>query len=157
MRNLIDELLRIARGKEVSFSEVSLEEWAEEAWTTVTADGTELAIEEDCQFEAHHSQLRRLLENLFWNAIEHGNADAIRVGTVEDGFYIEDDGVGIPPAKREKVFDAGYSTSDDGTGYGLRIVQSIVEMHGWTIAITDGQAGGTRFEVQEVLVDEDMT
>jgi signal transduction histidine kinase len=48
------------------------------------------------------------------------------------------------------VFDSGYSTSTTGTGFGLAIVERIVEAHGWTIEVTEGTAGGARFEIRGV-------
>mgnify|MGYP006304677177 FL=1 len=45
------------------------------------------------------------------------------------------------------MFDHGYSTSDEGTGYGLSIVSRIVEGHGWEIEVTESDEGGTRFEI----------
>jgi len=70
----------------------------------------------------------------------------VRVGDLEDGFYVEDDGPGIPPERRDAVLEPGYSTAPDGTGFGLNIVQRIAEAHGWTLSITDGADGGARFE-----------
>lgn len=72
----------------------------------------------------------------------------VRVGRVEDGFFVADDGVGIPPAERERVFDPGYSTNEtgDGTGLGLTIVERIAEAHDWTVSLATGSAGGARFE-----------
>jgi len=40
----------------------------------------------------------------------------------------------------------GYSTSEEGTGFGLGIVTQIVEAHGWEIAVTESEQGGARFE-----------
>ena len=68
------------------------------------------------------------------------------------GFFVEDDGTGIAPDEREQVFEAGYSTGDGGTGFGLRIVRDIVRAHGWDIECTDGDAGGARFEITGVDV-----
>jgi len=150
MRNLIDELLRIARGDDLTVSEVSLRERAEEAWATVTSEGMELVVGGDPQFEAHPTQLRRLFENLFWNALNHGNAETVRVGTFEDGIYVEDDGGGIPVEDRKRVFESGYSTTDEGPGYGLHIVTEIVDMHDWEISVTEGTDGGARFEIRGV-------
>lgn len=48
---------------------------------------------------------------------------------------------------RERVFDHGYTTRDDGTGYGLSVVRSIVGAHGCDIAVTDGANSGARFEL----------
>ncbi|MFA9515601.1 ATP-binding protein [Halopenitus sp. H-Gu1] len=62
----------------------------------------------------------------------------------------EDDGSGIADTDRENVFDAGFSTEDDGTGFGLSTVKRIVTAHGWEIGITDGSAGGARFTITGV-------
>ena len=153
MRNLIDELLRLARGEELSLTEVELSAAADAAWDTVSADGAALEVDADgLRFEAHETQLRRLFENLFWNAIDHGGAGTIRVGGLDDGFYVEDDGDGIRPADRERVFRSGFSTDADSPGYGLSIVDGIAETHGWSIEVAEGDAGGARFEVTGVTL-----
>ncbi len=85
------------------------------------------------------------------DTVEHGGSDVtVTVGELGDGFYVEDDGPGIPDDKREDVFEAGYSTTDEGTGFGLSIVGEIVEAHGWTITATEGTDGGARFEITGV-------
>lgn len=155
MRNLIDELLRVARDKEAELSPVALETAAVEAWETTTLGGATLDVVDNAEFDAHASQLRRLFENLFWNANEHGGADTVRVGQLSDGFYVEDDGAGVPEADRERVFESGYSTSPDGPGYGLHIVSRIAEAHDWAISVTDGADGGARFEVRGVAFTEE--
>jgi hypothetical protein len=66
------------------------------------------------------------------------------------GFYVADDGSGIPEGDRELIFDSGYSTREGGTGFGLDIVSEIVDAHGWTIAATDSRDGGARFEITGV-------
>jgi signal transduction histidine kinase len=73
----------------------------------------------------------------------------IRVGSLEDGFYVEDDGPGIPPEVRDRAFDADYSAGG-GTGFGLAIVDEVAQAHGWDVAITDAPGGGARFEVTGV-------
>lgn len=66
------------------------------------------------------------------------------------GFYVEDDGPGISPKERDRVFETGYTTnrSDGGTGFGLAIVEKVIEAHGWEVAVTEGDAGGARFEIR---------
>lgn len=66
----------------------------------------------------------------------------------EDGFYVEDDGRGITPGERENVLKQGYTTSDDGNGFGLAIVDTIIKAHGWGIDVTEGTEGGARFEIR---------
>ena len=68
----------------------------------------------------------------------------------ESGFYVEDDGPGIPPARRDRVFERGYTTGEGGTGFGLRIVAECAEAHGWSVAATAGSDGGARFEFTDV-------
>ena len=75
----------------------------------------------------------------------------VRVGVLDgEGFYLEDDAGGIPPDDRDRVFDLGYSTEADGTGYGLAIVKWIAEAHGWDVAATESSDGGARFEFTDV-------
>ncbi|WP_187367351.1 GAF domain-containing protein [Haloferax sp. KTX1] len=81
------------------------------------------------------------------DAVEHGGRGVrVEVGGVDGGFYVEDDGPGIEPERRDEVFEPGETTGDDGIGYGLAIVESIAEAHGWTAIVTSGTAGGARFE-----------
>lgn len=84
-----------------------------------------------------------MLENFFRNAIELGGEDVIvTVGKRDSGFYVADDGTGIPPNRREKVFEGGHTTAEGGTGLGLKIVQDIADAHGWEIHLTESAAGG---------------
>jgi len=150
MRNLIDELLHAARGDELNVSTVSLPTVADRAWETVSSDAASLVLEGETTFESYESQLRRLFENLFWNAIDHGEATEIRVGPLDDGFYVEDDGSGVPSTLREQVFESGFSTDEESPGYGLSIVSGIVDVHGWEIDVVAAAGGGARFEITDV-------
>ncbi|QLH84900.1 PAS domain-containing sensor histidine kinase [Halosimplex pelagicum] len=88
------------------------------------------------------------------DAVEHGG-DGLTVSVVdtERGFAIEDDGVGIPVDDRERVFDAGVSRSSDGTGFGLDIVRTVAEAHGWTVTVGESETGGAAFEFDLGLVE----
>jgi PAS domain S-box-containing protein len=164
MEALIDDLLTVARqGQEVREREpVALATLADACWQTVaTADAT-LVTDTTATVGADRGRLQQLLENLFRNAVEHGStgnrpsaddavehggdAVTVTVGDLDDGFYVADDGVGIPEDDRERVSEVGYSTSADGTGFGLSIVQRIAEAHGWTVTVTESDTGGARLE-----------
>ncbi|MXR51708.1 PAS domain S-box protein [Halovenus sp. WSH3] len=151
MEALIDELLALAKqGKSVLDAEqASLEAVARAAWETVDTQVMTLAVDSDRTLEMDRSRVQELFANLFRNAREHAGPDAtVRVGALDDGFYVEDDGPGIPPAVRDDVLTSGFTTSKDGTGFGLTIVSQIVEAHDWAIEITDGADGGARFEIR---------
>ena len=87
---------------------------------------------------------------------DEGSGVTITIGELDDGtgFYVEDDGPGIPEADRERIFEGGYSTSDSGTGFGLRIVERIADAHGWRVRATEGTEGGARFEFSGVDFEE---
>lgn len=70
----------------------------------------------------------------------------VHVGETDGGFYVADDGSGIPPEEREAVFERGYTTSEEGTGLGLSIVDEIARAHGWEAVVTESRSGGARFE-----------
>lgn len=128
---------------------VDFHQVAEAAWDAVETDGAELVVDGHSSLVADGSRLQQLLENLFKNAVSHGGPNVtVRAGRLDDGgFYIEDDGHGIPAAERGEVFEMGYSTDPDGTGVGLAICKQIADAHGWIIDVTEGFDGGARFEV----------
>ncbi|WP_436925351.1 PAS domain-containing sensor histidine kinase [Halosimplex amylolyticum] len=169
MAALLEELLELVRhGQWVEDPDaVSLESVATDCWATATGDAGTLTFDYDLTLEADSARLRQLLENLFRNAVLHGGDDVtVRIGPLGDwsGFYVADDGPGIPDDEREKVFESGYTTSDDGTGFGLAIVQVIAEAHGWRVTVGDDDGfpgpddapgdhrplGGARFEFRGV-------
>ncbi|MFC7213788.1 GAF domain-containing protein [Saliphagus sp. GCM10025334] len=163
MDELIERLLTLSRRGDVIDDTEPLEVHAvaTKAWSAVDTDGATLQLGENQSLEADRARLREALENLFRNSVEHGssessgerNGDAsdltITVGALEDGFFVADDGVGIPSDARQSVFETGYTTASGGTGFGLNIVDQIARAHGWIVEITDSDAGGARFEFRE--------
>ncbi|OYR39419.1 HAMP domain-containing sensor histidine kinase [Halorubrum sp. Eb13] len=157
MEELIEDVLTMVRqGRSVeSADEIRLGSVAERCWRSVVTEESALRVESDLAIRAAPDRLRRLFENLFRNAIEHGGDDVtVRIGALPDdaGFFVEDDGPGIPEIERDSVFERGYSSESEGSGLGLAIVASVVSAHGWEIAVTDAPNGGTRFEVSDVAV-----
>ncbi|QZX99342.1 sensor histidine kinase [Halobaculum rubrum] len=149
MERIISDVLTMAQsGTAVESPEqVDLSTVARDAWGTVdTADAT-LSAEDAPTLTADRSRLIQLLENLFRNAVEHGGDDVhVAVEAISGGFAVADDGPGIPEADREAVFDHGYSSRADGTGFGLSIVREIAEAHGWSVTAIESEQGGARFE-----------
>jgi len=147
---IAENAVLIARGTEVSETEeIDLEPFAKRIWGSLdTADAT-LTVE-GVTVEGDPGLLSELLENLFRNVLDHaGEKPEVVVARVTDGsgFYVADDGPGIPPDVREEVFDIGYTTGT-GTGFGLDIVERIAAAHGWTVRATESEEGGARFELR---------
>lgn len=151
MEELIEDLLTMARqGEAVLDPEpLSLEAAAREAWANVETSEATLQVVDDVIIEGARSRVEELFENLYRNAVEHaGPAVTVEVGTAADGFYVADDGPGIPADRREMIFDQGFTTADDGTGFGLAIVERIAEAHGWSVTVQESEAGGAKFVVE---------
>jgi signal transduction histidine kinase len=149
MWSLIDDLLNLTRdGESITDKEpVGLSAIVNERWETVKTDGSRLDTTLDGTILANKTRVRQMFENLFRNAVEHGGDEVtVTVGKLKDGFFVEDDGAGIDPDDRQKVFDTDYSTTDEGTGLGLSIVKEIAETHDWQIRLSEGSEGGARFE-----------
>jgi len=95
------------------------------------------------------SRFRQLLENLFRNAADHaGDGTTVWLDALKDdpGFYVADDGPSIPADRRDRAFERGYTTAEDGSGFGLTIVAEIVTAHGWEVDLAESHEGGARFE-----------
>ena len=164
MDTLIDELLTLAEQGYVVQDRTSLdlEALAREAWSHVHTSDATLQVDGTASVFGSQTRLLQVFENLFRNAVEHAGAGiTIRVGPLEtlhtstrvsaadvtSGFYVMDDGPGIPDREKSTVFESGHSTSS--TGLGLAIVQRIVEAHGWTITAEDAVNNGARFEIKD--------
>ena len=178
MEELIEDLLTLARQGEAvrETDSLFLGKLARNCWGNVDTGGASLDVTDDLFVEADASRLQQLLENLFANAVDHGSTSpgsqahqdavdhgldssddaaagdglTIRVGAHEEGFYVADDGAGIPSGERDRIFETGYSTADENTGFGLSIVAEIAEAHGWAVEATESDDGGARFEFHGV-------
>jgi PAS domain S-box-containing protein len=158
IERIVDDMLDLARDeKDIDVTEpIALDEAVAAAWAMVTDDADQLTIDLEGSggrmvVRADPNRLQQLLENLFRNSVEHGEAGVtVRVGVLEDGFYIEDTGSGIPPDTRATLFEDGHRSPDGKIGFGLRIVKKIVDAHGWDLRVVDGNEHGTRFEITNV-------
>lgn len=129
-------------------SQLELPEVVELAWSNVEPTDGSLDLEDQLDpIEADRTRLLLLFEHLFRNSLEHAGPDVtVSVGQLVSGFYVEDDGPGIPPDQRDAVFEFGYSSTAHGTGIGLTMVEAVAEAHGWETELTDSDADGVRFE-----------
>jgi len=149
MERLLEDTLAVLKGRDADLSRepVELPVACRSCWDLVSETEAQIEIATTQEISVDRDRLTQLLENLFRNAVEHGGADVtVTVGELDDGFYVEDDGPGIPEEERDTVFEEGYSTTGTGSGLGLAVVERVAEAHDWEARVTDGAAGGARFE-----------
>ncbi len=153
---IIDDILELTReGNNIDeLKDTDLKTIVEKSWGMLELSDSELNIEDTITFKSDKSRLKNVLENLFRNAEDHSpdnKQTKIIVGPLsnENGFYIEDNGPGIPEEKKETIFNYGVTDSEDSTGLGLAIVKEIIDAHDWMIEVTDAKKlDGARFNIK---------
>ena len=166
---LIDDLFELSRLQagdiHWSLGQVGLSELVDETVAAMrpAAEARGVAVDVElpdglAPVRGNPEKLQRVLFNLIQNAIRHSPADGtvvVRAHTMADvvELEVEDRGAGIPPAERERIFDAFYrggdaSRSGEGAGLGLAVAQAIVDAHGGRIWVADAPVGTrVRFSV----------
>jgi len=145
---------------DIGVSTTELPSLVENVWQLDSTESATLEIDmpEETEIVAETETVRPLIENLLKNAVDHAGPDVtVRVGTMDRGFFVADDGPGIPPEERDQIFDEGYTTAEEGSGTGLTIVSETVSQQGWEMDVTESEAGGARFEITECPVVEPST
>ena len=155
IQNIAEETCELVEQGEVigETSPTDVTTLAQDAWETVNTGESSLLVESPGKIQADAGRLKELFENIFRNAVVHGSGDEITQseltvtvdGTV-DGFYVADNGGGVPEDKKDKITEMGFTTHKQGTGVGLSIVVDIAESHGWDVSIKESVGGGARFD-----------
>ncbi|MBI4939299.1 MAG: HAMP domain-containing histidine kinase, partial [Actinobacteria bacterium] len=161
---LVDDLLLLARVDEhavvLETGDVDLDDVVDGEVLRLRAAHPRLRVERVVvpqRVRGDRARLRQVVANLGDNAARHARGVVrLVVAPDPDGalVVVEDDGPGIPPAERERVFgrfvrlDASRGRTSGGSGLGLAIVRELVAAHGGTVTIGDTAAGGCRVEVR---------
>jgi len=163
LERLVTDFLAYARPRalrrEVVPAREPLEAVREVLAAQIAASGVELEIVDESQgahVQVDPELMRQMLLNLVQNALSategSGRPPRIELAVRRHGLVVElavtDNGVGIPPAEAEKVFEIFYSTRKGGTGLGLAIVQRIAIAHGGTVMLESQPGQGTTFRVE---------
>jgi len=152
-----DILDTVTSGEEVEVKPVHLKRTFEAIVSEVETLRDGVSVEVDCPPDLE-VRAGDLLEDVFWNlltnAVEHTRPESvtIEVRAERDGdtarIVVEDDGPGIPPAQRDRIFDRGEKGGgSSGTGFGLYFVESMVETYDGDIEFEPAEPGA-RFVVQ---------
>jgi two-component system, OmpR family, sensor kinase len=164
MRRLVADLLLLARadaGRQAPHRPVDLSEVVTEAAAELepVAGEHEISISAPAgiRVEGARDELHRLVLNLMENALRHTDPGTAVEATVERSngvavLAVEDDGPGIPPELREKVFERFYRGAGDrsgSSGLGLSIVRAVAESHKGSVRLEEPLDGrGARFVVR---------
>jgi two-component system OmpR family sensor kinase len=164
---LVDDLLLLTKAEQTEFlrvQPVELPRFVDELWdgmSLLAARRFELGPVPVGVLRADPDRLAQALRNLIDNAIEHTaegeglvclRVQALVGGRIE--FIVEDDGPGIDPDQRERVFDRFHRTdaardrASGGAGLGLAIVRAIAEAHGGGVLVRQARIGGARIELE---------
>ena len=158
IESIIDDVLTLTR-KGASVEEtapVPLEAVVTDAWDNIDNKSASIEVAGSRTIDADRTRLLRALENLFRNAIDHvGPEVTVTVGLTDHGFYVADDGPGIPSEAVDDIFEYGHTTSEDGTGLGLSIVKTIAEAHGWRLYIDTTYPDGAMFVFADVFSEDE--
>jgi signal transduction histidine kinase len=155
LEQLAREFATLGRLPEGPSAEVDLGELMAELLRTSVPEtvATTLAVEQGTpRIVGHYDPLRRAFGNLIRNGVEAmGGSGRLDVRISRRGsdvvVSIADHGPGIPPEKRQRVFEPYYTEKLEGTGLGLSIVKQAVDHHRGTIRVVDTPGGGATFQV----------
>lgn len=150
LERIIEQMLQFARGDELSLEPLQMGDLMRDFENLIARDlclaGAELNIQlqHDSLIRGNLSALLGALSNLMTNAMQarpSGLRLHLKVTQSDAKFvtlYFRDNGPGIAPAHREKIFQAFFTTRSEGTGLGLAIVRSVVEAHAGHLSLADG-------------------
>lgn len=155
LSGLSEQYLSVARQRPQEKRPEKLSEIVEEACEFVRRElsqaGIELRLEvkSDAVLVVDEAQIRQALLNLLRNAREAmpgGGVVYVRLQPSEDGLdlIMDDEGVGMPSATRERLFEPFFTTKQHGTGLGLAITRQIAEAHAGHIRVESREPRGTR-------------
>ena len=159
---LVDDVREFARNATAvgPRARIDLEDAIEDAVAASRLESAAVVVEENATLRADPDRFTRLLETVFDDAAARSRGDVtVQVGllgveTPSDGprgFFLCDDAEEIPPSAHEEVLDP---RCDDVDGLGLAVARAIAQAHDWSVSISTGANGGTRFAIREVTTLE---
>ena len=158
MEHMVHGYLDFARGEGTEASvETDISMLIEDLSADLRREGTPLTVVAPPEYvlPVRPNALRRCLANLIGNARRHGSHVWLTGIAVADGIdiLIDDDGPGIPPANRARVFrpfvrlDSSRNPSTGGVGLGLTIARDVARSHGGDVRLETSPQGGLRARV----------
>jgi signal transduction histidine kinase len=165
IQHLVEDLLLLTRADEGTLTRrnepVDLDDLVLAESTRLNGSRTDVRIDASevsaGRVSGDPAQLDRLVRNVFENAVRHARravALSLRQADGEVVLTVDDDGTGIAPAERERIFDRFVRLEEardrdtGGSGLGLAIVREIAFAHGASVTVSESPLGGARFEIR---------
>lgn len=177
LSHIVDNLLQFSRAERQTLSlavergkpEPKIRETLELFQPLAVDSGARVVARLDADVDAMHDPdaLGQILLNLLDNAVKYGPPDQeVLVGLESDNgvarLVVEDEGPGIPPRERRRIFERFYRIARDrdsvvaGTGVGLSVVHELVTLQGGRVFVEPGERGGSRFVVELPTSPEEL-
>ena len=172
LENLIDSSLAYSRFEreqpELRLTPVELVPWLEDEVDSMRILGRDLDISVDCsklpesqRVDLDLKSMPYAVTNLLRNALKYAKSKIVVSAEVVDDYiriHVDDDGIGVPPEERQRVFfaftrlDRSRDRATGGYGLGLAIVRLVLEQHGGSASVEESPIGGARFTINWPLL-----
>jgi signal transduction histidine kinase len=153
LTRLTDDFLDLARDPRLALAPVDLAAIADEAARAARSAHPQLGVEVrsvPLPVRADASRLHQVLANLLRNAAQAGARSVLLEGRVSGRravLRVRDDGAGVDPALRDRLFEPFATSRKDGTGLGLALARRLVEQQGGALSLLEGAGPGAEFEL----------
>lgn len=157
MERTVTQVLGYARDAQPRLEPLELRELLDAELGRLAADAATREVrlvrdygDQPVELRADRDQLARALGNLVQNALAVSPPDGrvvvgLRAERRQVELFVADEGPGVAPEDRERVFEPFFSKRAGGTGLGLALVRRVAEAHGGSVGVADRTAGGAEF------------
>lgn len=160
LNNLITEFLDFAKPEAPMEDQILIGQLLEEIMNFTKNDqnrsqvNTEFSCDQDIKILGNRDKLKQAFLNIIVNsfqALEDAEEPNVKISVRQEGDYalvsIQDNGIGMSEALRERIFEPFHTTKHKGTGLGLAITHSIFESHGAQVLVESEVGKGTEFRI----------
>lgn len=142
---MVRDLLAYSRPPDARLDELALEEIVDNVLDLVAGESAEVALSREGagMGRADADLLHRIVLNLVQNALAMPGVCSVRVRVEPGVIRVSDDGPGVPPALRDRVFEPFFTTRTTGTGLGLAICRNAAEAMGGALSLEEADRGAS--------------
>ena len=161
INNIITEFLGFSKPFALKKTAFSIDDFLNDSIKLFISEASEKGVKleltnnrKNYSFYGDQDKLTQVVVNLIKNsidAVDENGRIIVTSSIIKNSkwlFSIEDNGIGIPKAKKDHIFDIYFTTKQNGTGLGLYVSRKIVLGHDGSIRYSESKLGGTRVDVE---------